>query len=238
MARTNYQARLSALNSLTPTVRELEIDFIEPNSLPFEAGQFVMLHVPQEGETKPVKRAYSIASTDKTHSSLKLVIKLVEGGVASEYVKSLEAGATLELSGPFGKHFFKTPPTKNVIFLCTGAGVSQHYSYLVSKCEAFPEVNYMMLFGVWNEEEIFYKEKLEEAAQKIPNFQFEYVLDHAKEAWSGKTGFITHYLDELDCDFNESTFYLCGNPAMIKEVKGILAEKDIGKEFIFAEAFH
>lgn len=237
MARTVYQSTLQEIRALTPSVRELTIRFGSPSGMPFEAGQFVMLHVPVEGKP-PVKRAYSIASEDSKPGEIRLVIKLVPGGTASEYIRGLENGRPLELSGPFGKLTFRAPPTRQVVFLCTGAGISQHMSFLRSKCGAFPGTEYRLLFGVWNEEEMFYRERLDEAAKILPDFRYEYVLDKPTgAAWKGKTGHVTDHIENFGYLEKETTFYLCGNPAMIKSVKARLAEKGFPKERIFAEAF-
>lgn len=238
MARQIFQATLESLRTLTPTVRELSIRFQEPSAMEFQAGQFAMLHIPGD-HPKPVKRAYSIASDDRQPGIIKLIIKLVTDGIASEYVKNLSAGASLELSGPFGKLFFLEPPTEQVLFLCTGAGVSQHYSYLSSRAHIFAQNKYQMLFGVWNEDEIFYQNELDSLKQLLPHFDYEFVLDQPlKSDWSGKVGYVTNFIDQFNYLEVPTTFYLCGNPAMIKGMKALLAEKEFPKERIFAEAFN
>ena len=236
MARTIYSATLSEINSLTETVRELNIGFHQPNEMPFQSGQFVILHVPQADSEKKAKRAYSIASSHHDGQTIKLIIKLVPDGLASEYVKTLNPGDQLEVSGPFGKLLFKTPPTENIFFFCTGAGVSQHHSFLTSHADLLKDKNCHLFFGVWNETEIFFQKELEQI--QLPKFNFEYVLDHAlNDDWQGKTGYVTDYLNTLDFTNDNATFYLCGNPAMIKSMKAALEAKDFPKDRIFAEAF-
>ena len=222
MSKKIYKTELIEFNCLTPTIRELVIAFPAPEQMLFQAGQFVIFHVPTAG--KSAKRAYSIGSSENRSDQIRLVFNLVPGGVASEYVRSLEIGAKLEISGPFGKLFFQEPATKQVVFLCTGAGISQHMSYLLSSAHKYPETSYRLLLGVWNEDEIFYQKELKEIAKKNPNFDFEYVLDHKLTDWSGKIGFVTQYCNDLKYMERETTFYLCGNPAMIKDMKSILSD--------------
>ncbi len=202
----------------------------------FKTGQFVMIHVP--GGEKPAKRAYSLASSEKIDNKFSLIIKLVPGGVASSYIEKLKAGEKMEVSGPFGKCFFKTPAPKQVVFVCTGAGLSQHMSMLESEGPNYPDTQFRVLLGVWNEQEIFYREELEAMKKKLKDFKYEYVLDKGGPDWKGKTGFVTNFLEDFNYKNVDTMFYLCGNPAMIKSVKEHLIDQNgFPKEKIVQESF-
>jgi ferredoxin-NADP reductase len=47
-------------------MRELSIQFIQPAGFKFQAGQFIMMQVPDPEKGKPTQRAYSLASDDRT----------------------------------------------------------------------------------------------------------------------------------------------------------------------------
>ncbi len=242
MSRIPISMPITKIVDHTPTVRELDLKCNE--NFKFKAGQFVMLHVPKEGEpegqqeAKPVLRAYSVASDDRQAGNLKLLVKYVENGIASKYFWQLKSGQEVQITGPFGKVLFKEPPTEQVVFLNTGTGVAQHYSYLVSKADLNPHLRYRMLFGVRNESDIYFEPELKEFSQKLSDFQYEFVLSRPSEQWKGKKGYVQHFLDELEIDKRDTTFYLCGNSKMIKEVKhNLIEEKKFDKSKIHAEAF-
>jgi CDP-4-dehydro-6-deoxyglucose reductase, E3 len=235
--RTIYDMKISKIIDHTPTVRELIVETVQPAEFQFRAGQFVMLHVPQT-EGKPVLRAYSIASDEKNKKGFKLLFKLVPGGVASRFVWTLEGHETLKFTGPFGKVFFQEPPTEQIIFLNTGTGLSQHLCYLLSKKDQYPDLKYRMLFGVRSEVDIYAKKELETLKEQLSDFHFEYVLSRPTGDWQGKKGYVQHFLKEFEYKNTPTTFYLCGNGGMIKEVKHQLLEVDgIDKTKIWAEAF-
>lgn len=235
--RTIYQMKVLQINDPTPKVRELTLSCTQPEKFEFKAGQFVMLHVPQV-EGKPALRAYSIASSEKQKDGFTLLFKYVETGKASEYVWSLKGGETLQFTGPFGRVFFQEPPTEQIIFMNTGTGLSQHLCYLLSKKEQYPGLKYRMLFGVRNESEIYAQKQLEELKKELKDFQYEYVLSRPSESWKGKKGYIQQFLKEFEYKDTPTTFYLCGNGGMIKEVKNQLVEIDgFDKTKIWAEAF-
>lgn len=234
--RQVYQMKVTELIDHTPSVRELVLQAVEPGNFLFKAGQFVTLHVPQE--PKPALRAYSIASDDRIHNGFRLLFKHVPQGVASTYIWSLKGDETLKFTGPFGRVFFREPPSPQVVFLNTGTGLSQHYSYMMSKKELFPNLKYRMLFGVRNESEMYYRPELDVLQKELPDFKYEFVLSRPSETWTGKKGYIQNFISEFDYMNTDTTFYLCGNGGMIKEVKAkLIEEQGFDKSKIFAEAF-
>ncbi|PIT99212.1 MAG: phenol 2-monooxygenase [Bdellovibrionales bacterium CG10_big_fil_rev_8_21_14_0_10_45_34] len=237
MARKIYKCKLSQLGHLTPTVRELVFDILEGEKLEFEAGQFVMMRVP--GGEKPSLRAYSIASSDALSTQFKLLIKLVPGGVASEFVETYcKVGTVVEFTGPFGKLLFQEPPAKKVLFFCTGAGLSQHICMLESKAHKYPETEFYLYKGALSEKEIYYKDVLQNLKEKLPQFKkYEFTIDDGSATWQGRTGYVNQFLDEFDLA-SDIQIYLCGNPNMIKSMKADLERKGFSKDRLYAEAFY
>lgn len=230
-----------------PLVRELFIKCEEPKDFEFRAGQFVMLHVPPDlsnGLTdkngKPLKaqlRAYSIASTDQQKDGFRLLFKYVENGLASKYVWALNEGAELTFTGPFGRVFFSEPPTEQIIFLSTGSGVSQHFSYIESFMGKYPDLRYRLLFGVRHEADIYYEKELDRLKPHLKDFEYHYCLSRANESWSGYKGYVQNNIDRYDYHKIPTTFYLCGNNAMIKDVKSKLEAEGFNMKQVYDEAF-
>jgi len=236
-ARTVYSMKVEKIIDYTPNIRELVLKTDSPAEFAFRAGQFVMLQVPMP-EGKPVLRAYSIASSEKNKNGFRLIFKFVETGIASTYVWSLQGDETLKFTGPFGKVFFQEPPTEQVVFLNTGSGVSQHLCYLLSKKSQYPNLKYRLLFGVRNESDIYLKEELDALQAEFTDFKYEFVLSRPSEAWTGKKGYVQHFIKEFDYMTIPTTFYLCGNGGMIKDVKQQLLEVDgFDKTRLWTEAF-
>lgn len=236
-ARTVYHMRVTEIIDHTPGVRELVLQAETPQEFKFRAGQFVMLNVPQ-GEAKPVLRAYSIASDDRITNGFRLLFKYVENGIASTFVWSLKGGELINFTGPFGKVFFQEPPTEQIVFLNTGTGLSQHICYLLSKKEQYPNLRYRMLFGVRTEKDMYYEKEMAALEKELKDFKFEFVLSRPQDDWKGKKGYVQNFLSEFDYKNIPTTFYLCGNGGMIKEVKHQLIEVDgIDKTRIWSEAF-
>lgn len=237
-ARIPLEFKVEKIIDHTHEIRELYLKLTNKPEFSFKAGQFVMLHVPVEGAAKPALRAYSIASTDAQKDGFKLIFKFVDNGVASQYVWALKGHETLTMTGPFGKVFFQEPPTEQVIFLNTGSGISQHFSFIESRMQQYPDLQYKLFFGVRREMDIYYVSELDRLKKHLPNFEYHFVLSRPSESWTGKKGYVQHHLKDVDYKNTPTTFYLCGNGGMIKEVKHQLFEVDgFDKSKVWAEAF-
>ena len=239
MSRIVYDFSLDQIKDHTKEIRELFLTLKSGGpEFKFKAGQFAMLHVPVEGAAKPALRAYSIATTEHDTQKFRLIFKYVENGVASKFVWDLKGHETLQFTGPFGKVFFQEPPDEQIVFLNTGSGLSQHFCFLESKMKQYPNLKYKLYFGLRYEADRYYEQELNELKKHLPNFEFHYVLSRPTESWIGKKGYVQNFLPETDYKNIPTTFYLCGNGAMIKDVKHQLFEIDgIDKSKVWAEAF-
>jgi ferredoxin-NADP reductase len=237
-SRKVFNMIMTELKDLTPNVRELIIGNKSEDDFQFKAGQFIMLHVPVEN-AKPALRAYSIASDDRVKNKFRLLFKYVDQGVASTFVWKLNGSETLQFTGPFGRVFFKEPPTPRIVFLNTGTGLAQHASYLESKLEFFPQTEFHMLFGIRNEQEIYFEKELNILTQKFSNFKYDIVLSRPNPQWTGKVGYVQNHLSPFVDTLAQTptSFYLCGNGGMIKEVKSILQNENFDMTHVHSEAF-
>lgn len=235
--RVIFQAKVSKILDHNEAIRELFLEIQNNYELKFRAGQFVMLHVPQP--EKPALRAYSIASDDRLTKNFDLIFKKVPGGIASTHVWNLREGDVLDFTGPFGRVFFPEPPSKQLVFLNTGSGVAQHLSYLRSFQDRYPDMKCHLYFGLHSEKDLYYENELRILQKKLPHFQFHYVLSQPSEKWDGRKGYVQNFLNEIDYKNIETSFFLCGNGAMIRDTKQLLIERDqIDSAKIFCEAFH
>ena len=226
MAREVFKTKLTRLRQVTPTMKELVIDVDKAHNFAFKAGQFIMLQVPVPESQKLAQRAYSIASSDEHINHFKLLIKHVPGGLASEYVANMKEGDALDFTGPWGKCVFKTPVPEQVLFFCTGSGLAQHISFLLSDSPQFTQTKFRMLIGVGNDEEVFYREELEEAKRRVKDLELHWSISRPSDQWKGKKGRITQHIMDFDFKSISTHVYLCGRSEMIKDAKEILVEQN------------
>jgi NAD(P)H-flavin reductase len=161
----------------------------------------------------------------------------VPGGVASEFVAKLQGGEKLSFTGPWGKCLFKHPAAEQVLFVCTGSGLSQHYSFITSEVSKYPKTQFHLLVGVSTEAEMFYQNELQNAKKDLSNFDYRWCLSRPSEKWTQPKGRVTHFVQEFDFKI-PTHVYLCGSDAMIKEMKTLMTEKyQVPKENLIIENF-
>lgn len=233
MAASEFVCKVTGFSMLTPTVFELAFETDKP--LQFEAGQFISVVVPGAGpKGRDLRRAYSIASSPEM-PSVELCIKLVEEGPGTNFLYKLRPGDTFRGFAPYGDFTYEPRPGRHCMFIATGTGVAPFRAMALSKAfKDQPPVSTTMLIGVRGEEELLYGDIEKDGVKYVP------VVSQPQGEWNGFKGRVTDYLRSLGADYpwTQTEFYLCGNGAMITEVKEILASKGVDKDSIHQEKYY
>lgn len=235
MSRTIYKFKINKISDFGDQIRELELTCTGPSEFKFQAGQFAMLHVPTSA--KPILRAYSIASDDRISNNIRLIFKYVDNGIASEFIWSLNGEENLSFTGPFGKLFFPKSPPEQLILISTSTGLAPHISYLESKGELFPDIQYRLLIGVRSEQDIFCTDLLEKLKSKLNNMTYEFILSRPSPSWQGRQGYVQNFIEEFSYFSTPTTFYLCGNNNMITGIKEHLFARNFEKIHVVSESY-
>lgn len=198
----------------------------------FKAGQFFLLDV-EDGQANAT-RAYSIASAPSNKDFFSLAVRLVPGGRASEYLRTMEVGHELHFQGPFG-HFFLKDSTKDVVMIATGTGIAPFMGMIPSLFEKGWDRPLTLYFGVRFEEDLFYVDELRAWEKKHPNFKAVIAVSRPTEKWTGLSGRVTEHFGDFDPE--NTQVYICGNGDMVKNVKGMMEAKGIARADLNFELF-
>ncbi len=191
--------------------------FEEPTN--HKPGQFLMV------KALGIARAYSLANLPGKPAEF--IIKAV--GRMSNYLKTVEPGTKIEVFGPLGH--FTLGNEKKSIFVAIGVGITPIISML-RYLEAYdPKRESVLIYGTRYEDKVIYGDYLRSLEEKM-NFRLELAVSRPKEG-EGK-----HVQDVLP-DFIDpkAVYYICGTPAMGKEVINMLAAAGVPKERIRAELY-
>lgn len=217
-----------------PIARDLlQLRFQKPDGFSFLAGQFVQFLIPFEGRF--LLRSYSISSSPD-EPFLEFCVKLLPDGKASGHFLSMNEGGAVAMRGPNGR-FILQSNSNGSYFIATGAGlapVMSMISHKMAKDKNGHEIR--LLFGVRTEEDVFWIDRLEACAAENPMFSYALTLSQPKPdgGWKGLRGRVTEHILHHLVDHH---FYLCGNAAMIKDVRGMLLENGIEPAKILFEIF-
>jgi len=226
-----YSAKLREKRQLTGDTYEFR--FEKPDGFEFQAGQFVQFCIPQND--KVILRSYSISSTPHD-TYLEFCVKFYEDGIASNHLKHMNIGNALEFQGPRGL-FVNKENNAALSFIATGTGLAPIMGIIRDELEHKKNTQEVrLLFGVRTEDDIYWFDRLQNLKIQYPNFVFDVTLSQPKVdgGWAGLRGRVTeHILHHLV----NHHFFLCGNAAMVKDVRESLIKNGVDQKQIHFEIF-
>ena len=215
------RARIVEVRNLSPSVRSLALELLEPAAgLPaFQAGQWLHLHV-QAPDGSREKRAYSIASGPGA-SPIELAVTYVSDGVVSPVLHALAVGDELACDGPYGFFTRQAERAEPALFVATGTGLAPLRSMLfeILQTPAHPPIT--LLFGVRSQADILWREQLEAWAARDPGFRLEVSLSRPEAGWQGRTGYVQSHVAELAGALGEPHVFVCGLSPMVNAVRAL-----------------
>ena len=216
-----------------------EILFTKPQGFSFKPGQFVLLDVPLIEKPADIQtRAFSIASTPDEPDIL-LCVKLKPGGRASRWIAEiLQEGTLVPMKGPFGNFLLDTATSKEYLFIATGAGIAPFRPQILAALHAGDTRRMDVVFGVRTEEDVFWVDEFEALSKQFPNFSLHITLSAPSPAWNGHRGRVQTLVPVVVQDFSNKCVYVCGNPDMTKDVKGMcLSQWGVSKQDLHVEGY-
>lgn len=231
---------VSRIEDLTPTIKGVWFAIDDPDGLPFQAGQYVNVHLPGGGH-----RPFSFANRPSEVHEIEIDVRLVPGGLATSWIhERLRVGDRVELTGPYGRFHVRTSANVPMLFLAGGSGLSSPRSMIHGLLDDGCTLPITLVYGARTREELYYDDELSALAQSTPTFTYVPVLSHEPEgsAWTGARGFVHEAATaHFGGDFRGHKAYLCGPPAMIDAcittlMQGRLFERDIEKETFISAA--
>jgi NAD(P)H-flavin reductase len=232
MPAQSFRAVVESIDVLAYNVHGFRFKLLEPPSLSFTAGQFIILNVPQNG--KVVKRAYSIASPPHEPSVLEFCIQYAEGGVASTYLWKLKPGDPVSISGPHGTFVLKEPLDYDPVFMATGTGVAPFRAMIKHLVRQFVTRDFWLLFGTRYEHALLYESEFRTLAGTRKNFHYVPVVSRPKD-WKGEAGHIQQTFQKYITDTSNKEIYICGWLERVKAIYADLQAYGVPKEKLHYE---
>src|SRR5919106_1113981 len=167
-------------------------------------------------------------------------------------LSTLEKGAKVKFRGPEGQFVLHQDYTKPAVFLSGGIGVTPFRSMIKYATDMQLPVKIIMFDSNRNRNNILFKKEFDEWANMNKNLKIIYTISEKDQndeqaslstanEWKGEYGRINKamILKYVDINvLNNSIFYICGPPSMLKAIQILLQEDlEISKERIKVEEF-
>lgn len=221
----------------------LEIPDELKSEFKYQSGQFVTLFLKINGED--LRRSYSLSTAPNFDKDFQITVKRVEGGRGSNYLcDKVHVGDVLNVTPPAGFFFepdqFKSP--HHFFLFAAGSGVTPIFSILKYVLLAHPENKVSFLFANRSQNQIIYKELLEDWMKNYSDrLQVNHVLSQPEAPWEGPSGRCTEVLVKnfvkMQSTGKPFDCYICGPTGFMDLVKEGLEEAEVPSDKIHIESF-
>src|SRR5437870_2573621 len=191
----------------------------DPPALTFTAGQWIS--VPFGPKTV---RAYSIASTPRTPSTITLSVDVAPGGIGSAWFRGLAPGTPVTFKGPLGGFVFDRSDARRPLFVAEEIGIVPIRAILLDLDETGFTAPATLLYWVRDAGWLVYDDDFQALALRRPGFSYRPVIgDSLAEAIAGEEGLVA---------------YVAGGGATIKTAREGLMARGLDRKSVKWEKFY
>ncbi len=215
---TELSAKIEKITAYSEDVRVFRLR-LPDNSFSFLPGQFVMVSLPK---LKPLKRAYSIASSPDEKGVIELCIAKHPEGKFSPAMFAAAVGDEVVVAGPYGAFHLKIPVLPGAVFIAGGTGIATLMSMLRFLYGNGYKEKLWLFFSVSEPGQFLFREELIGYSRES-NLHLVVSTSNPDSEWHWEKGRITTTFPikvELLSDIPKESrhFYICGPPAMVGDI--------------------
>lgn len=194
---------------------------LSPLLFSFKPGQFVTLKLQIDG--KEVARSYSISSSPSRPHCLELTVKRVPGGLVSNWMcDNVKLGDVLDARGPAGKFSCFNFPSKKVLFIGGGSGITPVMSMLRWIVDTAADVDAYLFVSARSPRDIIFRNELNWMSSRHSGIRVGITCTGrctGSDSWTGLTGRCdASMLKMVVPDLMERHVFMCGPEPFMEAV--------------------
>lgn len=215
--------------------------FSKPDGWTFKAGQFIDMTLlnPSETDAEGNTRGFSIASGP--HDDTLMVTTRIRDTAFKRVLKIAPIGTTVRIDGPFGDLTLPHNPSRTIVFLAGGIGITPFRSMLVWAAREKLPHRIILFYSNRRPEDAPFLEELQILERTNPNYKCiatMTAMEKSHRAWHGETRLINQeMLDKYLKNAVSPIYYVAGPPAMVKGLGKMLNMAGVDDDDIRAEEF-
>jgi methane monooxygenase component C len=232
----SFEAEVTDLSQISSNVMRLLVRRTgDDKQVKFDSGQFFDLEIPGTTTT----RSYSPANITNKQGDLEFLIRIVDGGKFSTYMKDdAKIGQKIQVKGPSGIFGLKENGFTPRYFIAGGTGLAPILSMVRRMHEWQEPQKCVIYFGVNTEAEIFHLDELDQLAAEMPTLELRNCVWKCSDDWHCEKGSVVDILRrDLQLTGVKPDIYLCGPPGMVDATFAVCEDQGIPKERIYLEKF-
>lgn len=209
--------------------------------LNYKAGQYAVVDLGTKEDPEGPMRSFTVASSPTEEESI-LISTRIRDTPFKKRLANLDLGTLVKITAPLGNFVLpEDDNSKTVVFLSGGIGVTPFRSMIKYATDKQLPIKIIMFNSNRDENNFLYKKEFDECINGNRNLKIIYTIagegqdrtsSHSSsgtvhDEWKGERGFIDKamlikYLTEDE--LNNSIFYVCGPPGMLKGMQKLLQD--------------
>jgi len=229
MAREILEMPVELVTVELPDTKTIRLKWPDGHNPDFKTGQFITLYWP---DTPNYKRAYSLSSCVLDRGFYEVTVKR-DGKMGTRLVDWAKQGDKLFVIPPVGKFLPVYEPSKHLICIAGGSGVTPFRAYVREATRRKLGTRITILYSVRQPKDIIFNNEFRELERENPNFKFHVTCTRAQPAdnWTGRTGRIDPpWIKSFVHDLANTVFYACGPNALVDFAEALVFELGVTKE--------
>lgn len=236
----SLKGQIKSVNSLNHDIRELVVQLNDP--LGYVAGQYAQLTIPSEPSLADAPRCYSFSCAPgrQGNTSLTFHIRYVPGGRFTEWLFNQDqSDKDIELLGPLGD-FRIRDDGRPMVCIAGGSGLAPIMAMLEELVCRKQAPDLTLFLAARTQRDLYCQNDLMDLQKRWPGPGRLLVLpvlssEPAGSTWAGLTGYCNDHFHSF-CNPADSSFYLCGPPAMIDAIVDHL-QGEVSSEYVHYDRF-
>jgi len=227
-----------AMTDETHDVRSFHFATERPSRFRFEAGQFLTLELPIDGQT--MFRCYTISSPPTRPETVSITTKRVPGGPGSNWLHdTMRPGLHLRAAGPSGVFVLPARPGK-LLLLSGGSGVTPLMSMVRTLFDRAWDRDVVFVHSARSPADIIFRDELALIARRLPRLRVAHVVEgtHGEPGWPGLAGRLDlRMLGLIAPDLLEREVFCCGPAPYMASVRASLDTAGFDRSRYHQESF-
>ena len=234
----SHEATISSVTPLNNQVMGLRLSL--KSGLNYHPGQFVNLRF-TDANQQQVQRSYSLASVPGLDQELEFHIKLIENGVASQWLsQDAQAGQTVTLEGPHGHCYFNDDQADlpTLLLAGLGTGLAPLWGIARDALQRGYKGDIHFLVGAKSPQGLYLIDQLQALANQHSQIKLAFLVQESSNSegpWQAAD--IYDYCQQLDIDYSRTGVFLCGAESFVQKMKKACFMKGTSMRNIYADVF-
>jgi ferredoxin-NADP reductase len=217
-----------------------DLIFEKPEGFSYEAGQFLEINLDHpKKDDRGTKRWFTLSSSP-TEGDLMITTRLVEKhSTFKGAFLDLEAGDSIEATGPMGSFILPKEPAKKLVWIAGGIGITPFRSQMKFIMDNQEKRNVTLIYSNRTLGDVCFEDLWNNAKNNLSDFNYiQTLVDEIPSNWKSEKGVVDEAMIARHVgDIENCEFFISGPEPMVEAFKPMLEKMGVKEEDIHQDWF-